>query len=359
MTTSEGGTLIHDPEAAAGAARLRYVSDEEAGYRRRRRGRGFSYHDETGEVITDPNVRARIENLAIPPAWTDVWICRSGNGHIQATGRDEAGRKQYIYHPKWREVRDHAKFGHLIAFGEALPGLRRRVRRDLQKGDLDLRQVTAAVIKLMDATLIRVGNRSYAKTNHSYGLTTLRDKHVHIEGERIELSFTGKAGLEHDISLRNEQLARIVQQCEDIPGYELFQYVGEDGEKHVLDSSDVNLYLAEVSGNGVTAKDFRTWGGTVLAAEHLSDAGQPARQADAKRMLAQAVREVASALGNTPAVCRQSYIHPTILEDYQQGAFGEAYRRSLAAVRHGRPKELRLHEAATLDYLRRTEAGPD
>ena len=341
-----------DPAAAADEARLRYVADGEAGLRRQRKGRGFTYLDPQGRTVRDPRVRERVEALAIPPAWTDVWICRSPHGHVQATGRDDAGRKQYIYHPRWRETRDRAKFEHLIAFGEVLPRVRRRARRDLKRPGLERRKVTAAVIRLMDETLVRIGNTAYARSNGSYGLTTLRDRHVAIHGDAIDLRFDGKGGETHDLSLRDAALARVVKDCQDIPGYELFQFVDDADERHTLDSADVNDYLRDVTGREVTAKDFRTWGGTVLAASCLHAHGDGADARERKRRLLEAVTTAADALGNTPAVCRSSYLHPRVLDSYEAGEFLPAYDAALASARRHRPGELRLHEAATLSFLR-------
>jgi DNA topoisomerase I len=340
-----------DPRAAARDARLRYVSDDERGFGRRRRGRGFSYVDEAGETIGDPDVRERIEALVIPPAWQDVWICRDARGHLQATGRDEAGRKQYLYHPRWREVRDRVKFEHLVTFGEVLPAIRRRLRRDLRDDRLSRRRVTAAVVKLMDTTLVRVGNSVYAKSNGSYGLTTLRAEHVEATGDEIDLKFDGKGGAPHEVSVRDEELAAVVRECQEIEGQELFRYLDGAGAIRTIDSGDVNDYLREASGSDVTAKDFRTWGGTVLTARELSAGAEAGTATARKRVVVAAMREVAAELGNTPAVCRRAYVHPRLLEEYLAGTFGDAYARALDAARRARPRELRLHEAATLRYL--------
>lgn len=344
-----------DSEAAAEAAHLHHSSDDRPGYSRRRRGKGFSYLTPEGNTLSNERVRQRLEALAIPPAWSDVWICRSPNGHILATGRDEAGRKQYIYHPRWTEVRDAVKFGSLVAFGHSLPSLRRRVNRDLRSADLDALRLTAAAIKLLDLTLVRVGNASYARLNKSYGVTTLRDKHVTLDGGELELSFRGKSGERHKVSVANQEIAETIRQCQELPGYELFRYRGDDGDVHVIDSADVNDYLRAITGNDMTAKEFRTWGGTVITAEALASAEvQPsASQAELKRAAASAVERAAAALGNTPTICRQSYVHPRLLTSFMAGEFQPIYQEALRAARLSKPRELRLHEAATLSFLER------
>lgn len=339
-----------DPRVAAREARLRYVSDGERGLSRRRRGRGFSYHDEAGERIVDPEVRERIEALVIPPAWEDVWICRDARGHLQATGRDEAGRKQYLYHPRWREVRDRVKFEGLVAFGHALPGIRRRLRRDLACAPGSRRRVTAAVVKLLDTTLVRIGNRAYAR-NGSFGLTTLRDEHVATAADEVALSFVGKGGVRVDLSLRDEELATVVRECQELEGQELFRYVDEGGVPRSVGSGDVNEYLQAIAGDDVSAKDFRTWGATVLAAQELHAMGDATSATGRKRAVVASVRTAAGLLGNTVAVCRRSYVHPRVVDAYLAGSFGDDYAQSLAAARRSRPRELRLHEAATLGFL--------
>ncbi len=340
-----------DAREHARDARLRYVSDTEKGFGRRRRGRGFSYHDEDGTTITDPAVRERIEALVIPPAWRDVWICRDARGHLQATGRDEAGRKQYLYHPRWREVRDRVKFDHLVTFAEALPAIRRRLRRDLRDDPLSRRRVTAAIVKLMDTTLVRVGNAAYARANGSYGLTTLRQEHARANGEALDLAFEGKGGTRFELSVRDETLAQVVRECQEIEGYELFRYLDAEGETRTVDSSDVNDYLREASHREVTAKDFRTWGGTVVTARELHATPKVESATRRKRALVAAVRTAAAELGNTPAVTRRSYVHPRVIEDYLDGGFEARYAAAVEAARRHRTRELRLHEGATLRYL--------
>lgn len=344
-------------EAAASAARLRYTSDDRPGYSRRRRGAGFSYVTPEGNTVKDERVRSRLAALAIPPAWQDVWISRDPNGHLQATGRDEAKRKQYIYHPRWTEVRDAVKFSALVGFGQSLPRLRRRVNRDLRAGNHDATKLTAAAVKMLDLTLVRVGNASYARLNGSYGVTTLRDKHVKLLGDTLNLAFRGKSGEKHALTMVDHALAETLRQCQELPGYELLRYLGEDGAVRTVDSDDVNAYLREATGNDVTAKEFRTWGGTVVAAEALAasqlqaDASQRTRQ----RAALAAVERAAAALGNTPAICRQSYVHPVLLTSFLAGEFHQPYQAALTAARSNKPRELRLHEAATLRFLQGAE----
>ena len=303
----------------AEAAGLRYVNDSEPGIRRRRAGKGFTYIGVDGDTVRDPNVLSRIRSLVLPPAWTDVWICRFADGHIQATGIDQKGRKQYRYHQRWRELRDEAKFGRMVAFGKALPALRKRVEKDLAKRELSRDKVVAAVIRLLETTLIRVGNRQYVKENKSFGLTTLRDRHVDIEGTTVNFEFRGKSGKVTTCKLKDRRLARIVKSCRDVPGQELFQYYGEDGARHAVTSSEVNAYLHDAMGEDFTAKDFRTWAGTVHAALALMVLGVCETPRKAKRNITAAVKQVAARLNNTVAVCRKSYIHPAVMNAYLEG----------------------------------------
>jgi DNA topoisomerase I len=316
------------PVAMAKTAGLRYVSDQQPGYHRRRRGRGFSYYDWNGKPVTDVKVRERITQLVIPPAWQEVWICRYENGHIQAVGRDEVGRKQYIYHPAWAQVRDYVKYSKLLRFGEALPDLRQRVAADLRQRKLSRTKVTALVVALMEQTLIRIGNDEYARNNDSYGLTTLLDDHVHFDHDSVVFEFRGKSGKDHEIALRDRRLANLVKACQDLPGQRLFQYYDEQGKLTALTSTDVNAYLREVTGFDFTAKDFRTWGGTILAARVLNECGPGASESDCKKRIVAAVKQVAEALGNTPAVCRGSYIHPAIFAAYEQSKLPDFYCHS-------------------------------
>jgi DNA topoisomerase I len=301
-------------------AGLHYTTDSRPGYRRVKHGSSFQYFDARGRRIRDRAELARIRALVIPPAWKDVWICPDPRGHLQAVGRDARRRKQYRYHSKWREVRDETKYYRLIGFAEALPAIRARTARDLRTPRLTRTKVLAAVVQLLEKTLIRVGNDEYARDNRSFGLTTLRDGHVAVNGGRVRFSFRGKSGVEHDIQLDDRRLARTIKACRDIPGYDLFQYFDDDGTRHAVGSADVNAYLKEITGEDYTSKDFRTWAGTVLAAQLLRESDAFESDAQAKRAIAGAVESVASRLGNTKAVCRKCYIHPAILEAYMDGS---------------------------------------
>jgi DNA topoisomerase-1 len=311
--------LEMDPAETVRATGLRYVSDAAPGIRRKRSGRGFSYSGPDGAKISDRATLDRIKSLGIPPAWEDVWICPRPNGHIQATGRDARRRKQYIYHPQWREARDETKFARLAVFGASLPHIRKRTTADLMQPGLPQEKVLATVIQLLDLSLIRIGNEEYTRTNESYGLTTMRQNQVEVNGSRIQFEFQGKSGKQHTVAVRDPRLARIIRRCEELPGYELFQYVDEAGERHSVESSDVNSYLQEITDQHFTAKDFRTWGGTVIAARALRELGPAETESEAKRNIVEAVKCAAHELGNTPAVCRRSYIHPDILDAYQAG----------------------------------------
>lgn len=305
-------------EAAAGSG-LHYVSTDPRGIRRRRRGRGFVYVDPDGRPLTGDRTLGRIRELAIPPAWTDVWICTDPRGHIQAVGQDSRGRRQYRYHRRWLEVRDEAKFDRLLDFGRALPRIRRRVARDLARPGLPEERVTAAVVRLLDKTLIRIGNERYARENGSYGLTTLLEHHVKVDGEDLELSFQGKLGHRYRVRMRDRRMARIVDRLLELPGQQLFRYVDAEGELRSLDSSDVNRYLQEAGGDDFTAKDFRTWAATVLALERLTGFGPPASEREAKRRLKEGIAWVADALGNTATICRKCYVAPAVMEAYLDG----------------------------------------
>jgi DNA topoisomerase-1 len=345
------------PAEAARAARLQYVSDAMPGIRRRRAGKGFVYVGPDGHPVRDAGELRRIRSLAIPPAWTDVWICPSPRGHLQATGRDAKGRKQYRYHPRWREVRDETKYDRMIAFGEALPRIRARVADDLGLPGLPRERVLAAIVALLDRTFIRVGNEEYARENGSYGLTTLRDKHVDIAGAEMVFHFRGKSGKEHTVDLRDRRLARIVQRCRDLPGYELFQYVDEQGERQAVDSSDVNEYLRAISGDDFTAKDFRTWAGTVLAACALGACGPCETATQTKHNVVEAIKSVAARLGNTPAVCRKSYVHPAVLDGYADGSLLSVVGPA-AAPKQATPLEgLSADEACVLEFLWRCQSA--
>jgi DNA topoisomerase-1 len=339
-------------KAAAKAAKLRYVSDRGKGIRRARNKDGFDYFAPDGSRITDPDELARIRKLAIPPAYEDVWICPYSNGHLQATGRDTRGRKQYRYHPKWREVRDEAKYGKMLLFGKLLPKIREQVDKDLARPGLPREKVLAAIVRLLESTLIRVGNEEYARTNKSFGLTTLRNRHVRIEGgARIRFDFRGKSGTEHHIDLRNKRLANVVRRCQDLPGQELFQYLDEDGQPHGVDSDDVNDYLQAITGEAITAKDFRTWAATNLAALALRELETFDTQAKAKKNVVQAVESVAKMLGNTPAICRKCYIHPAIFDGYLDGSLLDALKQRADEKLADPGAGLKAEEAAVIAFL--------
>jgi DNA topoisomerase I len=329
--------------ADARAAGLRYSGDDEPGISRRRSGRGFSYRSERGGLVRGERQLARIRALAIPPAWTDVWICADARGHIQATGRDARGRKQYLYHADWRALRDASKFDRMLDFGTSLPRLREQIESDLALRGLQRERVLAAVVRLVDETLIRVGNEEYRRQNGSIGATTMRARHAHVEGSRIEVEFKGKSGKLHRSEVYDRRLARAVQQLQDLPGRELFEYLDE-GERHAVRSDDVNDYLREVAGSEVTVKDFRTWGASALCLRALDDLDPPASPTAAKREIAGAIRDVAGALGNTAAVCRASYVHPAILESFAAGELPSAPPRRL--------RGLDRWESALLRFLR-------
>jgi DNA topoisomerase-1 len=305
--------------AAARVAGLRYVTDSAPGYRRVLNGEGFRYLDPDSAAVKDEAVLARIRSLVIPPAWTDVWICAHPNGHLQATGRDARGRKQYRYHPRWRSVRDDAKYNRMASFGAALPSIRQAVDEALSLPGLPREKALATVVYLLEATLMRIGNEEYARENSSFGLTTLRNRHVRIAGSAVEFRFRGKSGIRHEVRISDRRLARIIQRMRDLPGQELFQYVDEEGTTHTIGSADVNDYLRSVGGEDYTAKDFRTWAGTVLVALALLDAAEFSSEAEAKRNIVRAIEGVAERLGNTPAVCRKCYVHPGVIDAYLAG----------------------------------------
>jgi DNA topoisomerase-1 len=307
------------PVADLKAAHLTFASDLDPGIRRRKAGHGFNYLGADGKPVSEERVLDRIRGLVIPPAWTEVWIAPSERGHIQATGRDAKGRKQYRYHPRWREVRDGGKYDRLIAFGHALPRLRKQVDHDLARHGLPREKVLAAVIRVMEITLIRVGNEEYAQANKSFGLTTLRHRHAHVGAQKAVFEFRGKSGKLHCTGFSDRRLARIVRACQDLPGQRLFQYLDDDGHRHAVESADVNAYIREALGEDFSAKDFRTWAGTVSAARALMTLPACAEGADAKKNVVTCVKAVAGLLGNTPAVCRKAYIHPAVLAAYEAG----------------------------------------
>lgn len=346
-------TVILDPVEAARAAKLRYVSDKKPGFTRHRVGDAFEYHDTDGRKITDEDTIARIRKLAIPPAYTDVWICRDANGHLQAIGRDARGRKQYRYHPNWRAVRDENKYGKMLVFGRVLPTIRERVSADLRLPGLPKRKVLAAIVALLEKTMMRVGNEEYAKGNKSYGLTTLRDRHVRIKGGHVEFDFRGKHGIEHHIDLDDRRLAKVVERCRDIPGQDLFQFLDQNGQRHGIGSDDVNEYLHEISGEEITAKDFRTWAATTLAAATLAELQRFDTQAAAKKEVLRAIEGVAKRLGNTPAICRKCYIHPAVFEGYLDGTLAEGLKQRADALLDEPASGLTAQEVALTAFLSR------
>ena len=337
---------------SAEAAGLRYVTDDEPGIRRRRKGKGFTFLDPQGKTVKDPKVIARIKRLAVPPAWSDVWICPRANGHLQATGRDARGRKQYRYHAGWRSVRDETKFARLSAFGEVLPELRKRVDQDLARRGLPREKVLAAVVMLLETTLIRVGNPEYAKQNNSFGLTTLRNRHVDISGATLRFEFRGKSGKDHAVEIHDRRLARIVRQVRDLPGQRLFQYLDADGERQSISSEDVNEYLRATTGEDFSAKDFRTWGGTVLALAALLEIGPCETEKEASRAVVEAVKQVSTLLGNRPAICRKFYVHPLVIESYLDGSLIQELESASGCPRDGEPECLRRLESQVLALLK-------
>jgi DNA topoisomerase I len=347
-------------QAAAKVAGLRYVNDSKPGITRVRGNDGFTYRHPDGSRVTDDETLARIRKLAIPPAYESVWICPTPNGHLQAVGRDARGRKQYRYHPRWREVRDEGKYGKMFLFGKTLPKIRAQVQRDLARPAMPREKVLAAIVRLLETTLMRVGNEEYAKTNKSYGLTTLRNRHVKVEGSSlVHFGFRGKHGAEHHIDLRDKRLASVVRRCQELPGQELFRYLDESGTPRAIGSEDVNEYLRSITGAEITAKDFRTWAGTNLAALALRELESFDSQAKAKRNVVQAVEAVSKMLGNTPAICRKCYIHPAVFDGYLDGSLLQALKKradeKLANPRGG----LKAEEAAVMGFLSRQLAAAD
>ncbi|MFC5549008.1 DNA topoisomerase IB [Massilia aerilata] len=340
-----------DPPTAAKAAGLRYVLDDRPGIRREPEKDGFRYLDARGERVDDEATLKRIKSLAIPPAWTGVWICPQANGHLQATGRDARGRKQYRYHPKWREVRDEVKYERMIKFGKALPQIRKEVDRALSLPGLPREKVLATIVYLLEATMMRIGNDEYARENKSYGLTTLRNRHVRIDGSEVEFRFRGKSGVYHNVKVNDRRLARIVQRSRDLPGQDLFEYLDENKETHTVNSSDVNDYLREISGEDYTAKDFRTWSGTVLAAIALQEFEKFDSEAQAKKNVVRAIETVAEKLGNTPSVCRKCYVHPAVLDSYMDGTMIEGLLARAEEKLAEDLQDLQPEEAAVLAML--------
>jgi DNA topoisomerase I len=345
-------TVLPDAVEAAKAASLRYVTDNIPGVSRRKRGTGFEYIDPNGKVIRDPEELQRFKSLAVPPAWREVWICPLRNGHLQATGRDAKGRKQHRYHPRWREVRDENKYGRILAFAKALPLIRQKVESDLRLPGLPRNKVLATVVRLLETSHIRVGNEEYARQNNSYGLATLRNRHVNVSGSTIRFEFRGKSGVEHAVDISDRRLAKIIKRCQDLPGHELFQYLDDEGQRRTIDSSDVNEYIRQIAGEEFSAKDFRTWSGTVLAARALQAFEVAASDSQSKRNIVQAVEEVAKKLGNTKAVCRKCYIHPAVIQAYTEGSLLSVLKRRVKKAASDSLPKLGTEEAAVLGLLR-------
>jgi DNA topoisomerase-1 len=345
-----------NPYNSARSAGLHYVSDDVPGITRQRSGKEFRYFHPDGRAVRDRHTLGRIRALAVPPAWDEVWICRRDDGHLQATGRDARRRKQYRHHRRWREVRDETKYGRMVPFARALPRIRRRVERDLALPGLPRGKVLAAVARLLETTLIRVGNEEYARENDSFGLTTLRERQVRVRGGKLSFRFRGKSGVEHAIELTDRRLAAIVQRMQDLPGEELFRYVDDGGEIRRIESSDVNAYLKEISGDDFTSKDFRTWAGTLLAARALLALQPPGSQAEGRRNIAQAIEAVAKQLGNTKAVCRKCYVHPVVVESYLEGRLGETLRggseeKTIVALLEAQRRQERVSAQRSLSRL--------
>lgn len=342
-----GHAALPDPVVAViKEAGLRFSSDANPGIARVQKRGSFAYVDAEGREVTDEAVLARIKSLVIPPAWQQVWICRHENGHIQATGRDARGRKQYRYHSRWREVRDSNKFDKLAAFARVLPRLRRQVERDLQQKGMPRSKVLAAVVRLLEQTLIRVGNEEYARQNHSFGLTTLRNRHVDVRGSGVVFSFRGKSGKQHKIRLEDPQLAKVVRCCQEMPGQELFVFEDDEGGVHPIGSQDVNEYLREASGGEFTAKDFRTWGGTVIAAMALRELGIVTTAGEAKKNVVMAIEATAMKLGNTPTVCRKCYVHPLVINSYLEGVVIEGRTGAAASLQAAEKAVIKLLKQA-------------
>jgi DNA topoisomerase-1 len=330
---------------------LRYVSDDSPGIRRKKAVKGFTYIAPDGTTLRSEATLARIRSLAIPPAYRDVWICPHSNGHLQATGIDARGRKQYRYHPKWHEVRDETKYTRMMAFGAALPRIREATQKHLALPGMPREKILATIVQLLEKTLIRVGNEEYARENKSHGLTTMHNRHVDVHGSHVTFSFKGKSGIKHKIDLNDRRLARILERLTDLPGQELFQYVDERGTPQTLASSDVNVYLKEISGEDFTAKDFRTWAGTVLASLALQEFENVDSEAQAKKNIVSAIEAVAEKLGNTPSVCRKCYVHPAVVDAYLDGSMIETLQQRTAQTLSEELKDLRPEEAAVMGLL--------
>ena len=349
----ESAQTTVDTKGAAESVGLRYVSDARPGIGRRKSGKGFSYTRVDGSRLSEPDVLGRIKALAVPPAWTDVWICPFTDGHIQATGRDARGRKQYRYHARFREVRESTKFERVIAFADVLPSIREKVQEHMALRGLPREKVLATVVHLLETTLIRVGNDDYARENNSYGLTTLKNRHVAVEGNAVRFRFTGKSGKQWSLRVKDRRIAKIIRACQELPGQELLQYVDEDGNRQDVTSTDVNDFLKEISGRDITAKDFRTWAGTVLTAMALNELERFDSATQAKRNLRTAIEKVAARLGNTPTICRKCYVHPEVLNSYMDGDLVLQPKSKAESELGGAIGSLKPEEAAVLALLRR------
>jgi DNA topoisomerase I len=352
VDSADSAQAIANPKDAAESAGLRYVSDARPGIRRKKAGKGVTYTRADGSRLSERDVVRRIKGLAIPPAWTDVWICPFADGHIQATGRDAKGRKQYCYHARFREVRETTKYEHVMAFADALPSIRQKVREHMALRGLPREKVLATVVHLLESTLIRVGNDDYARQNDSYGLTTLKNRHVAVEGNEVRFRFTGKSGRQWSLRVCDRRIAKIIKACQELPGQELIQYVDEGGKCRDVTSTDVNDYLAEISGKDITAKDFRTWAGTVLAAMALSELESFDSAAQAKRNLRAAIEKISARLGNTPTICRKCYIHPDVLNSYMDGNLVLELKSKAENELRSAMSSLKPEEAAVLALLR-------
>ena len=341
-----------DPVASAKTARCHYVDDSKPGFSRKRSGKGFSFVDAHGKALRDAETIHRIKQLVIPPAWTGVWICPDPKGHIQVTGRDARGRKQYRYHPRFREVREETKYARMLSFAQALPSIRVRIDKDLSRRGLHHDRVLATVVRLLEVTLIRVGNEEYARKNGSFGLTTMRTRHVDVHASTIKFHFRGKSGVEHTVKVADRRLAKIVARCHDLPGEVLFQYQGDDGKRKLVEAAEVNEYLRKISGSDFTAKDFRTWAGTVLAAHALRELSSFDSEASAKKNIVAAVKSVSKRLGNTPTVCRKCYVHPEIFDSYLDGALVQTLTTRAEEKIKEELHPLSSEEAAVLVLLR-------
>jgi DNA topoisomerase I len=352
VSSFDSAQTIVDPKDAAESARLRYVSDTRPGIRRKKSGKGFTYSRVDGSRLCDADALNRIRALAVPAAWTDVWICPFANGHIQATGRDAKGRKQYRYHVRFREVRESTKYEHVVAFADALPSIREKVSEHMALRGLPRKKVVATVVHLLESTLIRVGNDDYARQNNSYGLTTLKNRHVVVDRNEVRFRFTGKGGKQWSLHLRDNRVAKIIRACQELPGQELLQYIDEEGNCRDVTSTDVNDYLKEVTGRDITAKDFRTWAGTVLAAMALTELESFDSAAQAKRNLRAAIEKVSARLGNTSTISRKCYVHPEVLNSYMEGGLVLELKSKAESVLRTAMGSRKPEEAAVLAMLR-------